>query len=249
MANLAQAVQTAVAYTISQDFAAGYIVEQEKNLQGFLEDGRADQAAGRGNHALQYYQMQLMLLEQQNKKRLLMARQDQDEQDQEEQLEEQLEEEREAHAFVAQQMAAPRKRSRVDTQTEQLHSGSTTAPRTRKKQRKRAGGGVTDTQSPDQNLQHACRSSPTAVDQDTTDHDLSDLDRNRLRSSKDMEHEVMMTSQLRTYSQLTTDRSQLWHIVASSTESIVRKKLHFDIIQPLSSKMRHFQDTMKMIPV
>jgi len=33
---------------------------------------------GPGNHALQDYQMQLMLLEQQNKKRLLMARQEQD---------------------------------------------------------------------------------------------------------------------------------------------------------------------------
>lgn len=33
---------------------------------------------GNGNHALQDYQMQLMLLEQQNKKRLLMARQEQD---------------------------------------------------------------------------------------------------------------------------------------------------------------------------
>lgn len=33
---------------------------------------------GQGNHALQDYQMQLMLLEQQNKKRLMMARQDQD---------------------------------------------------------------------------------------------------------------------------------------------------------------------------
>src|SRR5271169_5367804 len=31
-----------------------------------------------GNHALQDYQMQLMLLEQQNKKRLMMARQEQD---------------------------------------------------------------------------------------------------------------------------------------------------------------------------
>ncbi|KAL9604259.1 MAG: hypothetical protein Q9219_000657 [cf. Caloplaca sp. 3 TL-2023] len=35
-------------------------------------------AAGGGNHALQDYQMQLMLLEQQNKKRLLMARQEQE---------------------------------------------------------------------------------------------------------------------------------------------------------------------------
>ena len=34
--------------------------------------------AAQGNHALQDYQMQLMLLEQQNKKRLLMARQEQD---------------------------------------------------------------------------------------------------------------------------------------------------------------------------
>jgi hypothetical protein len=36
------------------------------------------QAAQSGNHALQDYQMQLMLLEQQNKKRLMMARQEQD---------------------------------------------------------------------------------------------------------------------------------------------------------------------------
>src|SRR5271155_5087001 len=35
-------------------------------------------AQGGGNHALQDYQMQLMLLEQQNKKRLMMARQEQD---------------------------------------------------------------------------------------------------------------------------------------------------------------------------
>jgi len=36
------------------------------------------QPTGGGNHALQDYQMQLMLLEQQNKKRLMMARQEQD---------------------------------------------------------------------------------------------------------------------------------------------------------------------------
>lgn len=36
------------------------------------------QTAGGSNHALQDYQMQLMLLEQQNKKRLMMARQEQD---------------------------------------------------------------------------------------------------------------------------------------------------------------------------
>src|SRR5271156_821767 len=35
-------------------------------------------AQGGGNHALQDYQMQLMLLEQQNKKRLMMARLEQD---------------------------------------------------------------------------------------------------------------------------------------------------------------------------
>ena len=38
----------------------------------------AGQGGTNGNHALQDYQMQLMLLEQQNKKRLLMARQEQD---------------------------------------------------------------------------------------------------------------------------------------------------------------------------
>jgi len=43
---------------------------------GMQPNGNA--AHGQGNHALQDYQMQLMLLEQQNKKRLLMARQEQD---------------------------------------------------------------------------------------------------------------------------------------------------------------------------
>ena len=40
--------------------------------------GAAGQAGAQSNHALQDYQMQLMLLEQQNKKRLMMARQEQD---------------------------------------------------------------------------------------------------------------------------------------------------------------------------
>ena len=46
-------------------------------MRGAPPPNGANGAAG-GNHALQDYQMQLMLLEQQNKKRLLMARQEQD---------------------------------------------------------------------------------------------------------------------------------------------------------------------------
>ncbi|KAL7623521.1 hypothetical protein AAE478_007204 [Parahypoxylon ruwenzoriense] len=46
---------------------------------GVMRSGPAGaQGAGGSNHALQDYQMQLMLLEQQNKKRLMMARQEQD---------------------------------------------------------------------------------------------------------------------------------------------------------------------------
>lgn len=46
---------------------------------GNMRPGAANgQATGGSNHALQDYQMQLMLLEQQNKKRLMMARQEQD---------------------------------------------------------------------------------------------------------------------------------------------------------------------------
>jgi hypothetical protein len=41
-------------------------------------DGNPQAVTQTGNHALQDYQMQLMLLEQQNKKRLLLARQEQD---------------------------------------------------------------------------------------------------------------------------------------------------------------------------
>lgn len=47
------------------------------NPQMQMRGGPAANTTG-GNHALQDYQMQLMLLEQQNKKRLLMARQEQD---------------------------------------------------------------------------------------------------------------------------------------------------------------------------
>jgi hypothetical protein len=43
-----------------------------------MRPGTAGQPGSGGNHALQDYQMQLMLLEQQNKKRLMMARQEQD---------------------------------------------------------------------------------------------------------------------------------------------------------------------------
>ncbi|KAI1170977.1 hypothetical protein F4777DRAFT_84213 [Nemania sp. FL0916] len=45
---------------------------------GGMRPGPGATQAGGSNHALQDYQMQLMLLEQQNKKRLLMARQDQE---------------------------------------------------------------------------------------------------------------------------------------------------------------------------
>lgn len=50
---------------------------QTGRMGGQMQGGPAAQS---GNHALQDYQMQLMLLEQQNKKRLMMARQEQDNQ-------------------------------------------------------------------------------------------------------------------------------------------------------------------------
>lgn len=54
---------------------ADYYNPQDPNMRG----GAAGQPGQPGsNHALQDYQMQLMLLEQQNKKRLMMARQEQD---------------------------------------------------------------------------------------------------------------------------------------------------------------------------
>lgn len=50
--------------------------EMPGGMRPGVPNGQA--AAGSSNHALQDYQMQLMLLEQQNKKRLMMARQEQD---------------------------------------------------------------------------------------------------------------------------------------------------------------------------
>ena len=75
-------LKAAIDYTISQDFAAGHTAEQGRRLQGFHGEGLASDPAypSRGSHLtpgtgpLRDYQMQLMLLEQQNKKRLLMAR-------------------------------------------------------------------------------------------------------------------------------------------------------------------------------
>ncbi len=88
-------LKAAIDYTISQDFAAGHSAEQGRRLRGFHGEGNSNDSTyvpwfyppslsqrshiTPGNHALQDYQMQLMLLEQQNKKRLLMARQEQDE--------------------------------------------------------------------------------------------------------------------------------------------------------------------------
>lgn len=55
------------------------VQQQYINNEAMMRGGTgAPGAANGGNHALQDYQMQLMLLEQQNKKRLLMARQEQD---------------------------------------------------------------------------------------------------------------------------------------------------------------------------
>lgn len=147
-----QADQTAIDYTVSRDFAAGVMAEQEKNLQGFLDNGEvelpaAEKGAGAAkNHALQDYQMQLMLVEQQSKKSRLMAQKGNS-------------------PSQSQHMATTRKRSRVDTQAEQSRKKGTI--------------------------------SVTATKQDATGHDESYLDWNGMRSAKDKEHGVMMTSQMR----------------------------------------------------
>ena len=57
-------------------FATNPDAAQQMRHAGMLPNGQPN--ANGSNHALQDYQMQLMLLEQQNKKRLLMARQEQD---------------------------------------------------------------------------------------------------------------------------------------------------------------------------
>ncbi|KAB5539267.1 SOM1 protein [Coniochaeta sp. 2T2.1] len=58
---------------------ANFYNAQDMGGPGGMRPGpNGAQAGGGSNHALQDYQMQLMLLEQQNKKRLMMARQEQD---------------------------------------------------------------------------------------------------------------------------------------------------------------------------
>ena len=90
-----RSLSAAIDYTISQDYAAGHSAEQLRSLQGFHGEGNSNELildstiAGhslplhlsqhtRGTRELEDYQMQLMILEQQNKKRLLAARQEQD---------------------------------------------------------------------------------------------------------------------------------------------------------------------------
>lgn len=184
MSTPAQAAQTAVEYTISQDFAAGQIAEQDKNLQGFLDNGQVGPTGPgihSGNHALQDYQMQLMLLEQQNKKRLLFVRQE----------EQKLEQQREASTLVSQQMGATRKRSRGDTQAEQACRNSSSASRTRKSQRKYAGGSVTNIERPEGNTPQ--ESSATTTNRGAIGQDVSDMHRDTSRSARDRGHEVRIT--------------------------------------------------------
>ena len=90
---LGEAVNAAIDCTISQDFAAGHSAEQGRRLRGFYGEGKSDESTSgppvelssqfsqetRGIPSLQDYQTQLMLLEQQNQKRLSMARQEQEE--------------------------------------------------------------------------------------------------------------------------------------------------------------------------
>lgn len=75
-----EAVKAAIEYTISQDFAAGHTAEQARRLRGFHGDDTSNLVqlpqSTSGKQQLQDYQMQLMLLEQQNKKRLIIARQE-----------------------------------------------------------------------------------------------------------------------------------------------------------------------------
>ncbi|MCJ1240998.1 hypothetical protein MMC14_009002 [Varicellaria rhodocarpa] len=79
--NNKQNVQT----SISEDLAGGQSAKLDASLKLLSEDELGDNnihiietARHSGNHALQDYQMQLMLLEQQNKKRLLLAKQEQE---------------------------------------------------------------------------------------------------------------------------------------------------------------------------
>src|SRR5690349_3345541 len=72
----------AVDYTISEDHSAGHAAHAESGLRMLAADPPGafppgfDAGVG-SNESLQDYQVQLMLLEQQNKKRLMMAREEQ----------------------------------------------------------------------------------------------------------------------------------------------------------------------------
>ncbi|KAI0403448.1 hypothetical protein F4802DRAFT_599046 [Xylaria palmicola] len=75
-----QVASDQVEYTISQDRAAGNSAQEESDYKLLTgkELGLASLPASSSGSALADYQMQLMLLEQQNKKRLFQARQEQD---------------------------------------------------------------------------------------------------------------------------------------------------------------------------
>lgn len=90
-----RSLQAGIDYTISQDYAAGHSAEQLRSLRGFHDEGNRNESIRvstpppappplrlpqftRGNQALDDYGLQLMLLDQQNKKRVMTARQEQE---------------------------------------------------------------------------------------------------------------------------------------------------------------------------
>ena len=145
-----KSLQAAIDYTISQDYAAGHSAEQLRSLRGFHGEGNSNESIlgstvgnapfssqlsqhTRGNHALQDYQMQVMLLELQNKKRLLAARQEQ-----ETELEDRTQ-------LQAERLEMSRKRQKLSATADDLVESlaSTSAkPQTRHQERvgKQAGG-------------------------------------------------------------------------------------------------------------
>ena len=185
-------------YYYSRDSAAGYIAEQENNLQGFVESDQVGQIERRTisfpgtlSKQLQAYTTQdlqelgrLMLQPQQVRqipepvqKQTLKVRSKKD-----------------TDTSTAQQMAA--KRSRISTRARKSLGDSTSATRSRKSQRKRVGGYGASIEHFNRTIQQTPESPATALVRGAIPHEVIDLDASSKTSVRNRKHALMMTSHI-----------------------------------------------------
>ena len=213
---MARSHRTTIPTTISRDSAAGYIAEQEKNLQGFVESGQVGQIvrdtisfSGTLSKQLQAfpqafpqpvrysYQQALRIQQRQQREQHQQQQQQQQVRQTSELVQKQtlkVRFKKDTDTSAAQQMAA--KRSRISTQARKSLGDSTSATRTRKSQRKRVRGYGASIEHSNRTLQQNPESRATALVRGAIPHEVTDLDASSKTSVRNRKHASMMTSHI-----------------------------------------------------